>query len=57
MTLIPDIAEFEQRAALCEFESEATREEAEDVAAQEQGFYDADHYWGWLAKYLENRGM
>ena len=55
MIVWPDIGEFEQRAAMCQFESQATRQEAEDVAAQEQGFTDADHYWGWLANYVQSR--
>ncbi len=41
MRVAPDIADFEERAALCEFESEATRAEAEDLAAQQQGWTDA----------------
>jgi len=56
-TLIPDIEEFEERAAICEFESDATREEAEDLAAQLQGFRDADHYFAWLATYAQRRGL
>ena len=55
--LIPDIEAFEERAAICEFESEATREEAEDLAAQAQGFRDADHYFAWLSTYAAHRGL
>jgi len=53
----PDIAAFEERAALGEFESDATRDEAEDHAAQLQGFADAEHYWGWLADYVSGRSF
>jgi hypothetical protein len=57
MTPFPNIEEFEERAAICEFESEATRQEAEDYAAQLQGFVDAGDYWAWLAKYVLQRGV
>lgn len=57
MTQIPDIEQFEMTAAFCEAESDATREEAEDQAAREQGFRDAEHYWGWLAAYVAQRGI
>ncbi|UTH44936.1 hypothetical protein [Loktanella salsilacus] len=55
MRLLPNIEEFEHRAAICQFESEATKEEAEDLAAQDQGFADANDYWSWLADYAMNR--
>jgi hypothetical protein len=54
MRVAPDI---EERAALCQFESEATRQDAENLAAQEQGFTDAEHYWQWLADYVRLRSM
>ena len=44
MRVAPDIVDFEERAALCQYESQATRAEAEDHAAQLQGFPDAEHY-------------
>ena len=53
--LIPDIEAFEERAAICEHDSGVTRTEAEDLAAQAQGFDDAEHYWNWLAKYVARR--
>ena len=56
-TLIPDIEAFEERAAILEFEGDATREEAEDRAARLQGFRDADHYFAWLAAYAQHRGL
>ena len=55
--LIPDIEAFEGRAAICQFDSDATREEAEDLAAQLQGFQDADHYFAWLVTYANHRGL
>ncbi|SEQ89022.1 hypothetical protein SAMN05428995_1173 [Loktanella sp. DSM 29012] len=57
MKVLPNIEEFEERAAICQFESEATKAEAEDVAAQDQGFKDADDYWSWLADYVINRAV
>lgn len=57
MMVPPNIEEFEERAAIAEFDGGLTRREAEDVAAQDQGFIDASFYWLWLAKYVRNRGM
>jgi hypothetical protein len=34
-----------------------TRTEAEDVAAQDQGFIGAQYYWQWLADYVVNKGF
>ena len=55
MRLLPNIEEFEHRAAICQFESEATKAEAEDLAAQDHGFADANGYWGWLGGFADNR--
>ena len=57
MSPLPDIEQFEERAAICQFESDATKAEAEDVAAQDQGFRDADDYWNWLASYVIHRAI
>jgi hypothetical protein len=57
MTPIPDIEEFEERAAICQYEGQVSRREAEDRAAQLQGFRDADHYFEWLATYVLRRGL
>ena len=57
MRVAPDIADFEERAAFCQYESQATRREAEDHAAQEQGFTHAEHYWGWLTDYVSRRSF
>jgi hypothetical protein len=56
-TLIPDIEAFEERAAICQYEGQVTRREAEDLAARGQGFRDADHYFEWLATYVLRRGL
>jgi hypothetical protein len=55
--LIPDIEEFEERAAICQYEGQASRRQAEDFAARLQGFRDADHYYEWLASYVLRRGV
>ncbi|MCF1711162.1 hypothetical protein L0V05_20355 [Tabrizicola sp. J26] len=52
MTGVPDIDAFEERAAILEFEGGLSRREAEDRAAQAQGFRDADHFRQVLADYL-----
>lgn len=57
MRPFPNIEEFEERAAITQFESDATKEQAEDYAAREQGFADADDYWAWLAEYVLARGV
>ena len=31
--------------------------EAKDSAAQAQGFKNQDHYWAWLADYVENKRL
>lgn len=53
--LIPDIDAFEERAAIAEFDGRLSRREAEDLAARQQGFADADAYWQWLADYVVHR--
>ena len=52
MTQIPDIEGFEERAAIAEYNGGLFRSRAEDVAAQGQGFPDAQAYWKWLADYV-----
>lgn len=52
MTGVPDIDAFEERAAILEFEAGLTRREAEDRAAQAQGFRDAENFRQALAEYL-----
>ncbi len=52
MSLVPDIDAFEERAAIAQFDGGLTRKQAEDLAAQRQGFADADAYWAWLAEYV-----
>ena len=55
MTQTPDIDAFEERAAIAEYDGGLTRSRAEDLAAQAQGFRDADTYWQWLADYVVGR--
>jgi hypothetical protein len=55
--LIPDIDAFEERAAIAQYEGGLTRKEAENLAAQAQGFQDSDHYWQWLAEYVLDRSV
>ena len=52
LALIPDIEAFEERAAIAEYDGGLTRQDAEDLAAQAQGFQDREHYWAWLRVYL-----
>ena len=52
MTLVPDIDAFEERAAIMEYDGGLSRSEAENKAAQAQGFRDAAHYWQVLAEYV-----
>ena len=54
-SLIPDIEAFEERAAVAEYEGGRTRLQAENLAAQEQGFASAGEYWRWLERYVANR--
>lgn len=56
MMVPPNIEDFEERAAIAEFDGGLTRREAEDVAAQDQGFISAQYYWQWLADYVVNKG-
>ena len=55
MMVPPNIEDFEERAAIAEFDGGLTRREAEDVAAQDQGFISAQYYWQWLADYVVHR--
>ena len=57
MTQIPDIEEFEERAAIAEYDGGLSRSRAEDLAAQAQGFEDAQVYWKWLADYVVERRL
>ncbi|MCR9109688.1 MAG: hypothetical protein NXH94_12370 [Rhodobacteraceae bacterium] len=55
--IIPDIEAFEERAAIAEYEGGITRKQAEDLAAQAQGFVNAAAYWQWLADYVLHRRL
>ena len=52
MSLVPDIDDFEERAAIAQYDGGLTRALAEDLAAQRQGYTDANAYWAWLAEYV-----
>ena len=52
VTPVPDIEAFEERAAIIEYEGGLPRSMAEDLAAQAQGFRDAEHYREVLADYV-----
>ena len=56
-SLIPDIEAFEERAAIAEYDVGLTRQHAESLAAQEQGFASAGAYWRWLRDYVGKRGL
>ena len=56
-SLIPDIEAFEERAAIVQYDGGLTLDEAEDLAAQGQGFGSVADYWRWLATYVVNRGL
>ena len=47
--IIPDIEAFEERAAIAEYDGGLSRHQAEDLAAQAQGFASAQDYWAALA--------
>ena len=55
--LIPDIEAFEERAAIAEYDGGLTWQDAEDLAAQAQGFQDREHYWAWLRVYVERNRL
>ena len=55
--LTPDIDCFEERSAIAQYDGGLTRVEAEDLAARQQGFHDADAYWPWLADYVVARKL
>jgi hypothetical protein len=54
---IPDIDAFEERAAIAQYDGGLSRSDAETLAAQAQGFRDANHYWTWLAEYVLKRNL
>jgi hypothetical protein len=55
MKPVPDLDAFEERAAIAEYVGGLSREAAEDLAAQAQGFQDRFDYWKALADYVINR--
>lgn len=57
LTPVPDIEAFEERAAIMQYDGGLSRFRAETLAAQAQGFRDAEHYWQVLADYVVNRRL
>ena len=57
LTPVPDIDAFEERAAIIQYDGGLSRSKAEDLAAQGQGFKDADHYWQVLADYVISKQL
>jgi len=55
--IVPDIERFEERAAIAEYDGRLSRERAEDLAAREQGFRSAEHYWQVLADYVVKKRL
>ena len=52
VTPVPDIDAFEERAAIMEYDGGLSKREAEDRAAQAQGFLNAMHFRQVLADYV-----
>jgi len=57
VTRAPDIDAFEERAAIAEHDGGLSRGAAEDVAAREQGYDNADAYLATLADYVIYRRL
>lgn len=57
VTPVPDIDAFEERAAIIQYDGGVTRTKAEDLAAQAQGFRNAEHYWQVLADYVVSKKL
>ena len=55
--IVADIERFEERAAIAEYDGGLSRERAEDLAAREQGFRSAEHYWQVLADYVVRKRL
>lgn len=55
--IVPDIEEFEERAAIAEYDGGLSRSDAENLAARAQGFDEAAAYWQWLADYVVTRRL
>lgn len=50
-----DIAELSPLLGIAEYDGGLLRSRAEDLAAQAQGFRDAEAYWQWLADYVTTK--
>ena len=55
--LIPDIEAFEERVAILIHEGGIPTDQAQDLAAQAQGFCNQAHYWAWLRAYVERKRL
>ena len=55
--LIPDIEAFEERVAIHIHEGGIPTDQAQDLAAQAQGFRNQAQYWAWLRVYVERRRL
>ncbi len=51
----PEIDDFEERAAIAEYDGGCSRREAKIIAARAQGFRNTEAYWRWLADYVVQR--
>ena len=55
--LIPDIEAFEERVATHIHEGDIPTDQANDLAAQAQGFRNEVHYWAWLRVYVQRKRL
>lgn len=55
--MIPDIQSFEERVAIAQHNGDMTHHQVETLAAQQQGFADAEAYWRWLTSYVLARSF
>ena len=56
-SLIPDIDAFEERAAIAEYEAGLTRKQAEDLAAQAQGFRSHAYCRAWFRVHVDRKRL
>jgi hypothetical protein len=53
--IFPDIEAFEENSAIAEQDAWKSREDAEDLAARQQGYSSSLAYWQWLSHYVAHR--
>ena len=56
-SLIPDIEAFEERVAIMVHDGGVPTDQANNLAAQAQGFRNQAHYWAWLRVYVERKRL